>query len=175
MHSIPNLTYAEMSKSSSQLSLEDLLCSVEKDTLLRPIERRPRARRRSVGQEKKDLCLPVICVKGFSGLVSLEGLSALVRKAVFQSLTSLTLTALIAANLSVIGTVGYFAYMNWDKPKWDRRVVSAAAISIFTLWGGEGSVLYLSNLRSTRSHLFRSSNSYVAEQLREGKIHPPRK
>lgn len=56
-------------------------------------------------------------------------------------------------NLGVLGTVGYFAYSNWDRPTWDRRTVSAVSVGLLTLWGGEG---------------------YVAELYREGKVKPPR-
>ncbi|KDQ57547.1 hypothetical protein JAAARDRAFT_58152 [Jaapia argillacea MUCL 33604] len=41
-------------------------------------------------------------------------------------------------NTSILGTVGYLAYTNWDKPHWDRRTVSAVSIGLLTLWGGEG-------------------------------------
>jgi len=40
-------------------------------------------------------------------------------------------------NAVILGGVGYFAYANWRKP-WDRRVVSAISVGLFTLWGGEG-------------------------------------
>lgn len=42
------------------------------------------------------------------------------------------------ANLGVLGGVGYAAYTNWDRPAWDRRVVSAVTIGLLGLWGGEG-------------------------------------
>jgi hypothetical protein len=41
-------------------------------------------------------------------------------------------------NAAVLGTVGYFSYVNWDKPTWDRRTVSAVTIGLLTMWGGEG-------------------------------------
>ncbi|GLB37165.1 hypothetical protein LshimejAT787_0402160 [Lyophyllum shimeji] len=41
-------------------------------------------------------------------------------------------------NVAVLGTVGYFSYINWDKPTWDRRIVSAVTVGLLTLWGGEG-------------------------------------
>lgn len=46
------------------------------------------------------------------------------------------------ANVGIIGTVGYFAYTNWDRPHWDRRTLSAISVGLLTLWGGEGSVLF---------------------------------
>lgn len=42
------------------------------------------------------------------------------------------------ANLGVLGGVGYAAYTNWDRPAWDRRIVSAVTIGLLGLWGGEG-------------------------------------
>lgn len=44
------------------------------------------------------------------------------------------------ANLGILGGVGYAAYTNWDRPTWDRRMVSAVTIGLLGLWGGEGSV-----------------------------------
>ncbi|KAF9264204.1 hypothetical protein L218DRAFT_926526 [Marasmius fiardii PR-910] len=41
-------------------------------------------------------------------------------------------------NAAILGTVGYFSYKNWDKPSWDRRVLSAVSVGLLTLWGGEG-------------------------------------
>lgn len=43
-------------------------------------------------------------------------------------------------NAGVLGTVGYFAYKEWDRPKWDRRIVSAISVGLLTLWSGEGYV-----------------------------------
>ncbi|KZS98306.1 hypothetical protein SISNIDRAFT_448509 [Sistotremastrum niveocremeum HHB9708] len=43
-----------------------------------------------------------------------------------------------ALNLGVLGTVGYFAYTNWDHPHWDRRTVSAVTVGLVSLWAGEG-------------------------------------
>ncbi|KAH9892744.1 hypothetical protein C8Q73DRAFT_746532 [Cubamyces lactineus] len=41
-------------------------------------------------------------------------------------------------NAGIIGAVGYFSYINWDRPRWDRRVVTAVTAGILTLWTGEG-------------------------------------
>ena len=38
----------------------------------------------------------------------------------------------VAANLAVIGSLAYFTYSNWGKPRWDRRIVSATAIGVST-------------------------------------------
>ena len=43
-------------------------------------------------------------------------------------------------NLGVLGGVGFVAYNNWGAPRWDRRVVSAVAVGLMTLFSGEGSV-----------------------------------
>lgn len=43
-----------------------------------------------------------------------------------------------AVNTAILGTVGYYSYVNWDKPSWDRRTVSAVVVGLLTLWGGEG-------------------------------------
>ncbi|KAK0225794.1 hypothetical protein IW262DRAFT_1457055 [Armillaria fumosa] len=43
-------------------------------------------------------------------------------------------------NTGILGAMGYFSYMNWDKPTWNRRVVSAVSIGILALWTGEGVV-----------------------------------
>ncbi|TBU47319.1 hypothetical protein BD309DRAFT_952250 [Dichomitus squalens] len=43
-------------------------------------------------------------------------------------------------NAGVLGTVGYFSWKNWDRPSWDRRVVSAVTVGLLTIWGGEGFV-----------------------------------
>ncbi|TDL21663.1 hypothetical protein BD410DRAFT_789407 [Rickenella mellea] len=39
-------------------------------------------------------------------------------------------------NLGVLGTVGYYAYTNWDR-QWDRRTISAVTVGLLTLAGGE--------------------------------------
>ncbi|KAK0212962.1 hypothetical protein DFS33DRAFT_85387 [Desarmillaria ectypa] len=43
-------------------------------------------------------------------------------------------------NTGILGAVGYFSYINWDKPTWDRRVVSAVSVGVLALWSGEGVV-----------------------------------
>ena len=43
-------------------------------------------------------------------------------------------------NAGILGTVGYFSYANWDRPTWDRRIVSAVSVGLLTLWTGEGYV-----------------------------------
>lgn len=42
-----------------------------------------------------------------------------------------------AVNVAVLGTVGYFAYQNWNRP-WDRNVVSAVTVGLLGLSGLEG-------------------------------------
>ncbi|KAG1742856.1 hypothetical protein EDB19DRAFT_1907339 [Suillus lakei] len=41
-------------------------------------------------------------------------------------------------NTAILGAVGYYSYANWNKPKWNRDVVTAVSFSLLTLWGGEG-------------------------------------
>ncbi|KAK7035243.1 hypothetical protein VNI00_012010 [Paramarasmius palmivorus] len=41
-------------------------------------------------------------------------------------------------NVGVLGAVGYLSYSNWDRPRWDKRIVSAISVGLLTLWGGEG-------------------------------------
>lgn len=48
---------------------------------------------------------------------------------------------LTVANLAVIGSLAYFTYSNWGKPRWDRRIVSATAIGVSTWFGLQGYLL----------------------------------
>ncbi|KAF4598330.1 hypothetical protein AB1N83_001979 [Pleurotus pulmonarius] len=41
-------------------------------------------------------------------------------------------------NTAVLGTVGYFSYINWDRRSWDRRTVSAVSVGLLALFGAEG-------------------------------------
>lgn len=43
-----------------------------------------------------------------------------------------------ALNLAVLGTVGYFAHQNWNKPTWDRRLVSGVTFGLISLSAAEG-------------------------------------
>ena len=43
-------------------------------------------------------------------------------------------------NAGVLGAVGYYAYTEWDRPRWDKRIVSAVSVGLLTLWSGEGCV-----------------------------------
>ncbi|KAG5635214.1 hypothetical protein H0H81_012018 [Sphagnurus paluster] len=42
-----------------------------------------------------------------------------------------------AVNSAVIVGIGYLGYVNWDKAKWDKRIVSTISLGLLTLWGGE--------------------------------------
>ncbi|KAG0707305.1 hypothetical protein DFH29DRAFT_896775 [Suillus ampliporus] len=42
------------------------------------------------------------------------------------------------ANTAILGAVGYYSYVNWHKPKWNRDVVTAVSLGLFALWSGEG-------------------------------------
>lgn len=52
-------------------------------------------------------------------------------------------------NAGILGTVGYFAYTEWDRPRWDKRIVSAVSVGLLTLWSGEG---YLAERYRTTHH-----------------------
>ncbi|PCH43694.1 hypothetical protein WOLCODRAFT_26122 [Wolfiporia cocos MD-104 SS10] len=41
-------------------------------------------------------------------------------------------------NTGIISAIGYFAYTEWDRPRWDRRTVSAISVGLIALWSGEG-------------------------------------
>ncbi|PAV24108.1 40S ribosomal S18-coprinopsis cinerea [Pyrrhoderma noxium] len=41
-------------------------------------------------------------------------------------------------NIGILGGVGYAAYVNWDSPRWDRRVVSAVSVGLLGITGAEG-------------------------------------
>lgn len=43
-----------------------------------------------------------------------------------------------ALNLAVLGTVGYFAHQNWNKPAWDRRLVAGVTFGLISLSAAEG-------------------------------------
>ncbi|KAG6820995.1 hypothetical protein H0H93_008624 [Arthromyces matolae] len=43
--------------------------------------------------------------------------------------------------LSVLGAVGYLSYAHWERPTWDRRVVSAVSVGLLTLWGAEACIV----------------------------------
>ncbi len=60
-----------------------------------------------------------------------------------------------AVNVGILGTVGWYAYINWDAPRWDRKVVSAVGCGLLTLWGAEGCVIVLS------ATLFEKSDSIL--------------
>ena len=44
------------------------------------------------------------------------------------------------ANLAVVGGLAYFTYMNWGKPRWDRRVVTGTVIAASAWFGLQGYV-----------------------------------
>jgi len=41
-------------------------------------------------------------------------------------------------NASVIGTLGYLAFTNWDRPHWSRRHLSSITVGLIALVSGEG-------------------------------------
>ncbi|KAF8322191.1 hypothetical protein DL93DRAFT_2124049 [Clavulina sp. PMI_390] len=44
-----------------------------------------------------------------------------------------------ALNVGILGGVGYWSWINWDRPHaWDRRTVSTATVGLLALFAGEG-------------------------------------
>ena len=43
-------------------------------------------------------------------------------------------------NVGVLGGVGFAAWKNWERPTWDRRVVSAITVGLLGLWSVEGAL-----------------------------------
>ena len=43
-------------------------------------------------------------------------------------------------NVGILGTVGYYAYIHWYKPDWDRGTVTAVSAGLLALAVGEGCV-----------------------------------
>ncbi|OAX44170.1 hypothetical protein K503DRAFT_789071 [Rhizopogon vinicolor AM-OR11-026] len=52
-------------------------------------------------------------------------------------------------NTAILGAVGYYSYVNWDKSKWNRDVVTTVSLGLLALWGGEG---YLAECYRTVRH-----------------------
>ncbi|PBK91354.1 hypothetical protein ARMGADRAFT_1105746 [Armillaria gallica] len=69
-------------------------------------------------------------------------------------------------NAGILSTVGYFSYINWDKPTWDRRVVSAVSVGILALWSGEGLVNLLLVLKNYIDFHLPSASWQKASDLR---------
>ncbi|KAH9929547.1 uncharacterized protein BXZ73DRAFT_48055 [Epithele typhae] len=77
--------------------------------------------------------------------------AVLYRQAYEQLFRSGVLGGLVGVlNAGIIGTVGYFSYSNWDKPSWDRRIVSSVTVGLLALWTGEGYIV--ERYRSTHHH-----------------------
>lgn len=43
-------------------------------------------------------------------------------------------------NVGVLGTLGYFSYLHWDEPIWDRRYLAAVTAGLLAFFAGEGCV-----------------------------------
>ncbi|KAH9176434.1 hypothetical protein EDB89DRAFT_162504 [Lactarius sanguifluus] len=50
-------------------------------------------------------------------------------------------------NVGVLGVVSYLAYTNWQRPRWDRRAVSATSAGLIALWGTEIALFSGDNVR----------------------------
>lgn len=48
--------------------------------------------------------------------------------------------ALGVLNVAILGVLGYFGYQNWNKPAWDKKLVSAIACGLISLSAAEGYV-----------------------------------
>jgi len=48
---------------------------------------------------------------------------------------------LAVTNLAVVGGLAYFTFMNWSKPRWDRRVVTGTVIAASAWFGLQGYIL----------------------------------
>lgn len=58
-------------------------------------------------------------------------------------------------NVGILGGVGYWSYVNWDRPNaWDRRTISTATVGLLTLFAGEGYVALFIKLRLLPNALF---------------------
>ncbi|KAL5528825.1 hypothetical protein ACEPAF_7964 [Sanghuangporus sanghuang] len=44
------------------------------------------------------------------------------------------------ANVGILGGVGFVAWRNWERPAWDRRLVSAVSVGLLGLWSVEGAL-----------------------------------
>ncbi|KAL5523417.1 hypothetical protein ACEPAG_7590 [Sanghuangporus baumii] len=44
------------------------------------------------------------------------------------------------ANVGILGGVGFAAWRNWERPVWDRRLVSAVSVGLLGLWSVEGAL-----------------------------------
>lgn len=55
-----------------------------------------------------------------------------------EPLSRVTDVNFVLVNAGILGTLGYFAYLHWDVPHWDRRTVSVISVGLLTLWTGEG-------------------------------------
>jgi hypothetical protein len=71
-------------------------------------------------------------------------------------------------NTAILGTIGYYGYINWDKPSWDRRTVSAISVGLVTLWGGEGQVFHFC-LSYGYIKLTRFADSYLAQHYSDSR------
>lgn len=97
--------------------------------------------RRSDGLKLRVLLSIVLPEKISSALASLVGSLAFV-SSLMQTVVAICIPTdiIFPVNTAILGTVGYFAYKNWDAPRWDRRVVSAVSVGLLSLWSGEGLV-----------------------------------
>ncbi len=89
-------------------------------------------------QRRKVLPSTALLASTFSVLVSSAASSVFVSACQPHTKELVLTTFYLAVNTAVLGAVGYFSYVNWDRPSWDRRTVSAVTVGLLTLWTGEG-------------------------------------
>lgn len=56
--------------------------------------------------------------------------------------------ALGLLNVAILSTLGYFGYANWNKPVWDKKLVSAITCGLISLSAAEGYVVALDGKRT---------------------------
>ncbi|GAA5930395.1 uncharacterized protein JCM15063_004794 [Sporobolomyces koalae] len=45
-----------------------------------------------------------------------------------------------AVNLALVAVPAYYAYQNWNKPRWDRRIISAFVVGLTAAFGAESAL-----------------------------------
>lgn len=45
---------------------------------------------------------------------------------------------IFAVNVGLLGGLGYFTYLHWNDPVWDRRYVTGISAGLIALMGGQG-------------------------------------
>lgn len=64
----------------------------------------------------------------------------------------LHLTEIVKVNFVVLSAIAYSSWRNWQKPRWDRKVVSSVGIGLMTLLGGEWYIMFPSQICITEKN-----------------------